>query len=233
MNRVAETKFPAGQLPGNFTLPSVASEAEQATPPQRCALPAEKHDHAKELDPSNSSDALPRNIFCFPGIARCRGLIKLFGENRGCTPEFGVPGKVPLNGGKTDTTEIDMQFGGSFVEAKLTEANFTAKSKTRVALYRDFEKVFEAAQLPQSADTYMNYQLVRNVLAAFAHGRDFVLVCDARRPDLLRSWWDVMRSIKLTEVRSRCHFVLWQELAAELPQRIVSFLAEKYGIFAL
>lgn len=200
--------------------------------PRRRALPVEKRRQAKELDSCNSSDALLMNVFCFPEVARFPRVFRLFGQESGCVPEFGVPGMVPRIGGEIDDTEIDMQLAGSFVEAKLTEADFTAKRKAHVELYRDFEAVFEATALPQDGDNYMNYQLIRNVLAAFAHKREFVLLCDSRRTDLLQSWSEVMRCIKVPELRSRCRVVLWQELAAELPGELRAFLAEKYGIQA-
>jgi hypothetical protein len=99
-----------------------------------------------------------------------------------------------------------------------------------VETYRDFKEVFEAPALPQSDNEYFNYQLIRYVLAAFAYDTTFVLICDARRPDLLRTWWDVTRCIKPLALRSRCHFVLWQEVAAAAPDEVREFLREKYGI---
>lgn len=194
------------------------------------ALPAEKRSQAKEVDSSSSSDALLMNVFCYPKIEKRYALARLFGQSVLPLPEFGVPGRVPFVGGETDTTEIDMRLGEILIEAKLTEPDFTRKSKAHVETYRDFKEVFEASALPQSDDEYFNYQLIRYVLGAFAHDTEFFLICDARRPDLLRSWWDVMRSIKPLALRSRCHFVLWQEIAAAVPDEVREFLGEKYGI---
>ena len=84
--------------------------------------------------------------------------------------------------------------------------------------------------LPHGADTYQGYQLIRNVLAATAHGYHFILLCDARRPDLLHEWWNVHGAIRHTEVRSRCAFLLWQEVAAEAPEPLRTFLEVKYGL---
>lgn len=198
--------------------------------PKSQALPADKQGQAKELDSSNSSDTLLMNVFCYPGIEKCHSLARLFGQTTLSAAEFGVSGHVPLVGGETDTTKIDMRLEGLLIEAKLTEPDFTSKSKARVATYRDFEAVFEASALPQDDDEYFNYQLIRNVLAAFACGSAFFLICDARRPDLLRSWWEVVRSIKLLELRSRCNLVLWQEIAVAAPAEIREFLREKYGM---
>jgi len=197
---------------------------------QRKALPPEQRTQANELDSSNSSDALLMNIFCNPEAIKGSPLAELFGQTKLPRPEFGAPGCVPFSNGSTDTTEIDMRLGNILVEAKLTEADFTAKPKVHVERYRDFKEVFEVSVLPQSNDEYFNYQLIRNVLSAYAHGTSFFLICDARRPDLLRSWWNVMRSIKATELRLRCQFVLWQEIAVTVPDEMRKFLEEKYGI---
>lgn len=225
-------------LHGNFLVPSYKAILDHQRWRSRLkkshqrskALPLEKRSQAKELDSSNSSDALLMNVFCYPKIEKCRALARLFGQSVLPLPGFGVPAHVPLVSGKTDTTEIDMRLGQILIEAKLAEPDFTKKSKAHVETYRDFREVFEASALPQSDDEYFNYQLIRYVLAAFAHDAAFFLICDARRPDLLRSWWDVMRSIKPLALRSRCHFVLWQEIAAVAPDKIRGFLREKYGI---
>jgi hypothetical protein len=197
---------------------------------QSKALPIGKRGQAAELDSCNSSDALLMNIFCNPKASRASPLAKLFGQGKLPRPEFGVEGRVPLSNGEKDATEIDMQLGNLFVEAKFTEADFTDKPKVHAERYRDFKEVFELSALPQNNDAYFNYQLIRNILAAYAHGAAFFLMCDARRPDLLRSWWNVMRCIKPVQLRLRCHFVLWQEIADALPVGLQKFLEEKYGI---
>ena len=194
------------------------------------ALPPERHSQAKELDSCNSSDALLMNIFCYPGIKRCRRLASLFDQSVLPQAEFGVLARNPFTDGRADRTEVDMRLGKTLVEANLTEPDFTSKSKTHVRTYRDFEGVFDVAVLPQNDKMFFNYQLIRNVLAAFVHDAVFILVCDGRRPDLLRSWWNVMRAVKSPEMRSRCDFVLWQEIADVVPDEIREFLMEKYSI---
>ena len=68
---------------------------------------------AKELDSSNSSDALLMNCFCFPGavprIMKGLGL----SESMGLTglPEFGVTAKLPKTQNRQDATELDMRIG--------------------------------------------------------------------------------------------------------------------------
>lgn len=79
---------------------------------------------------------------------------------------------------------------------------------------------------------YAGYQLIRNVLAAYAQGASFCVVHDARRPDLREAWFSVMAAVKCAEMRVRLKVLTWQELAALLPQELQEFLDEKYGIVA-
>jgi hypothetical protein len=79
---------------------------------------------------------------------------------------------------------------------------------------------------------YASYQLIRNVLAAYAHGCSFCLMHDARRPDLREAWFQVMAAVKSAEMRVRLKVVTWQELAAALPEGLQAFLDWKYGIAA-
>jgi hypothetical protein len=77
---------------------------------------------------------------------------------------------------------------------------------------------------------FAGYQLIRNVLAAYAHGCSFCLMHDARRPDLREAWFQVMAAVKSAEMRVRLKVVTWQELAAVLPEGLQAFLDWKYGI---
>ena len=196
---------------------------------QRRALPEDRQADAKELDSSNSWDALLMNCFCYPGAAE-----RIFQD---CLPsmptgqvEFGVAGKVPLRNGVFDKTELDMRAGKVIFESKLTEANFTSKRRTIVEAYRDLFDVFDVGLLPQDGNGYDSYQLIRNVLAAVAYGYHFILLCDGRRPDLLRQWWEVHAAIRSFDLRARTHFLLWQEVAGACPAPLRDFLREKYGL---
>jgi hypothetical protein len=60
--------------------------------------------------------------------------------------------------------------------------------------------------------------------------RRFVVLLDARRPDLLREWWVIHSAIRSSELRSRCGFVFWQEIASAAPDDLRAFLDEKYGL---
>jgi hypothetical protein len=79
---------------------------------------------------------------------------------------------------------------------------------------------------------YAHYQLIRNVLAAHAHGCSFCVIHDERRPDLREAWFEVMAAVKSAGMRVRLKVLTWQELAALLPEGLQEFLDRKYGIVA-
>ncbi|MFZ0742848.1 MAG: hypothetical protein WAM85_00485 [Terracidiphilus sp.] len=79
---------------------------------------------------------------------------------------------------------------------------------------------------------YASYQLIRNVLGAFAHGCCFCVIHDQRRPDLREAWFQVMAAVKPVAARVSLKVLTWQELAAVLPEQLQRFLDLKYGIVA-
>jgi hypothetical protein len=169
------------------------------------------------------------NCFCYP-TAAAQIFGRLLPSLTAGQPEFGVPGDVPLQNGSPDTTELDMRAGEVIFESKLTEVDFTERPRAHVERYRDFSEVFEVSVLPQTGLVYRGYQLIRNVLAASAHNYHFVLLCDARRPDLLREWWEVRGAIRKAPLRARCRFLFWQEVADVCPAELREFLRVKYGL---
>jgi hypothetical protein len=266
----------------------------------------------RELDSSMSSDALLMNVFCTPGVAESVTVRRVLGVEGDEPPVFGWKARVPLAGGRSDRTEVDMRLGSLLVEAKLTEGDFQTKSTAVVEGYRDFDAVFErvllsrvemaikrrreATEYPEdysqdfaengdeewflvegsekhiaggkafahsdnmdgrtnartyqlrpanSADRpglargmspssdveigYAGYQLIRNVLAAYAEGCSFCVLHDDRRPDLREAWFKVMAAVKLAELRVRLSVLTWQELAEYLPADLQEFLDWKYG----
>ncbi|HXW93084.1 MAG TPA: hypothetical protein VEK33_21220 [Terriglobales bacterium] len=195
----------------------------------RAALPRQAR-RWRELDSANSSDALLMNIFCFPGTLQRRRLFGQLGVLMPCMPEFGVKAKVPLANGHADRTEVDMRLGELLVEAKLTEADFQSAQPQLIEAYRDFLHVFHRHDLPREGKRYLSYQLLRNVLAAYANQCSVCVMVDARRPDLIEAWYAVMRCVRLTDLRLRCKIITWQELSEALPRRLQRFLEEKYGI---
>ncbi len=250
---------PEGEAHGNF-LPETyaaivgnaawAKRLKKVHTSGRTNLPRNDRGFWAELDSCNSSDALLMNVFCCPGVTQDQRVLSFLGvqADEGTAPpsantgrkdgattlgaEFGVRARVPLLDGKFDRTEVDMRLGSLLVEAKLTEADFQTREKSFVDAYRDFKKVFNRRDLPQTRERYLSYQLIRNVLAAQALDCSFCVLHDARRPDLRDAWYDVMRCVKLHDLRLRCKVLTWQELAAVLPRRLQTFLEEKYGITA-
>jgi hypothetical protein len=183
-----------------------------------------------ELDCANSSDALLMNIFCYRRTMRNPALTSLLGVVPGLAPEFGFRPHIPLRSGKTDRTEIDMKLGNLLVEAKLTETDFQTAPARMAERYRDIDEVFNRGELPQCDDTIPCYQLIRGVLAAYATGGSFCVLCDARRPDLIESWYSVMRAVTSCVLRCRLQLLTWQELTTTLPGPLRKFLVAKYGI---
>jgi hypothetical protein len=79
---------------------------------------------------------------------------------------------------------------------------------------------------------YASYQLIRNVLAAYAENCSFCVLHDERRPDLREEWFRIMAAVRSAEMRVRMKVLTWQELAAMLPGELQEFLDLKYGIVA-
>ena len=203
-------------------LMKVHSQADRALPKSDCIW--------KELDSSMSSDALLMNIFCYPGVTKRRELSLLLGTELGEVPEFGFRPRVPLASGFVERTEIDMKLSSVLFEAKLTESDFQSQNAAIVEGYRDLNDVFEVGILPRRGQEYVSYQLLRNVLAAYALELSFCVLLDARRPDLIEDWYAVMRCVRPMDLRTRCKVLTWQELAPALPSSLQCFLELKYGI---
>jgi len=186
----------------------------------------------KELDSSMSSDALLMNIFCCPHVADDPRVLGLLGIESAELPEFGWRARVPLTKGHADRTEVDMKLGDMLFEAKLTESDFQSAELAVLWGYRDFGEVFDADELPAEGGKLASYQLIRNVLAAHASDCGFCVLVDARRPDLIESWYAVLRCVRQVELRVRCKVLTWQELCEVLPEPLGEFLDTKYGIAA-
>jgi hypothetical protein len=96
----------------------------------------------------------------------------------------------------------------------------------------DSISVIDPVVFPLTAPGYASYQLIRNVLAAFASQCSFCVLHDARRPDLKEEWFRVMAAVRDVELRARLKVLTWQELSPYLPGRLQAFLDAKYGIVA-
>jgi hypothetical protein len=175
-------------------------------------------------------------------------------------PQFGVCVGAPYrpranSRAVADRTEIDLVLGNLFLEAKLTESDFQSARLNHVERYRDLEEVFDvgklprkiiaAQQLPPNVDPddptvhliarpaklrVAGYQLIRNVLAAYAAEASFCVLCDGRRHDLIEIWYWVLSAIHVSNFSWRLKLLTWQELAGSLPADLQEFLAIKYGI---
>ncbi len=185
----------------------------------------------KELDCSNSSDALLMNIFCYPQMTALPAVRALLGNESLDLPVFGFKPHSPLLAGRSDNTEIDMKLGRLLVEAKLTESDYQVADPRLVHRYPDFEAIFDSSELPMLNGRYLGYQLIRGVLAASVSQCCFCVFCDARRPDLIELWYRVMRAVRPVDLRCQLKILTWQELARALPSDLQHFLATKYGIF--
>jgi hypothetical protein len=239
---------PEGDLHGNFldvTFRAIAANdnwkrrLEKVHTQGRSSLPRGDRGKWRELDSCTSSDALLMNVFSYPSLWRDGRVAGLLGVDANARPRFGVPARVPLLEGKFDRTELDMVLAlpgddspALLVEAKLTESDFQTAPIAVVNTYRDFDDVFQRSELVRVRGHYLNYQLIRNVLAAQATGASFCVLCDARRPDLIETWYSTMRAVRPVDLRLRCKVLTWQELAAVVPNRLQTFLEEKYGIAA-
>jgi hypothetical protein len=186
----------------------------------------------RELDSCSSSDALLMNIFCHPKLSQSGKLSAFLSVESKAPLCFGYKAKVPLVSGRFDRTEIDLRLGELLVEAKLTENDFRSARLQTLLTYRDLSEVFHYEDLPRRDDSYDSYQLIRNVLAAHALNCSFCLLVDARRPDLIDDWYQVMKCVKLLELRTRLRIATWQELARVTTPQVTRFLASKYGISA-
>jgi hypothetical protein len=131
----------------------------------------------------------------------------------------------------TDRTEIDLRLGNLFLEAKLTESNFQTATLRLIERYRDLETVFDLTRLPlKPTGVLQGYQLIRNVLAAFASDASFCVLCDARRRDLVEIWYSVLSAVHSPTFATRLKLLTWQELSTTLPPDLQQFLEAKYGI---
>jgi hypothetical protein len=101
---------------------------------------------------------------------------------------------------------------------------------------KDLARAFQAEIVARAREAepaeagYAGYQLIRNVLAAYAECYSFCVLHDERRPDLREAWFQVMAAVKSAEMRVRCKVLTWQELASMVPGPLQEFLDRKYGI---
>jgi len=190
-----------------------------------------KHTHFTqnilEMQSCNSSDALLMNIFCHPKIRLWKGVSKLLKVNMDNGIEFGWQG-VGFSNELSHKTEIDMKIGNRLFEAKLTEKDFTAKPIGIVENYDGFDDVFDKTLLLKKDNEYPNYQLIRNILAAYKNECFFTLLVDESRIDLIRSLQVTQMAIKIGDLRKQIDFITWQEIASVCGKDLKNYLENKY-----
>ncbi|MCH9662361.1 MAG: hypothetical protein K0U66_01715 [Gammaproteobacteria bacterium] len=195
-----------------------------------------KGESVKEMQSSNSSDALLMNIFCYPKLFKWKGVRDLFLENKieiddrkidfGCKPNVS-------KGKEQEKTEIDMVIGNTFFEAKLTESDFTSKEIEKVEKYDCLYGVFDKDKLPKhktDKNKYESYQIIRNFLAAHQGKKQHRLLCDERRGDLVRAYYEIVGAIKIDDFKEKVGVIFWQEIAKKCGEPLKTFLLEKYGL---
>lgn len=182
-----------------------------------------------EMQSSNSSDALLMSIFCHPKISSWKSILNLFNIDQ-LNPEFGFKAKLPKLNGSKDRTEIDIAFEDIFAEAKLTEDDFTEKEISAVQEYQGISDFFDMDSLPVRDGKYLNYQIIRNLLAARHWKKRHFLLCDERRSDLARSYYETVLCVTDNNYRNKCRIVFWQEIYRSAGDSLKQFLYEKYGI---
>lgn len=189
-----------------------------------------------ELQSSNSSDALAMSVFCHPKIKTWKGISNLFEIDVLKEIEFGYKAKIHKVVNQQiveDSTEVDVLINKNIVcECKLTEEGFTEKEIIIVESYKEFGNVFHTEMLKKNKLNYINYQLIRNILAANQIQGRFFLICDMRRPDLAKKFYQTIRCIKdeYKTLRNNCEIIYWQEIANASGKDLKDFLALKYGI---
>lgn len=210
--------------PASFT--AISKHADWLS---RTMKPHQNVANVMEMQSSNSSDALLMNIFCHPMLASWKGVADILGFEP-VNPTFGFKALVEKEDTNGDTTEIDMAIGNHFVEAKLTEEDFTDKDVAEVQKYKSFSLHFHTDFLPIHNDRYQNYQIIRNLLAAIQHEKRHMLLCDERRPDLARRYMETVCCLQDQQLRRSCRVVFWQEVQRACGQDLGSFLHSRYGI---
>jgi hypothetical protein len=195
----------------------------------RAQKPHQNLPDMREMQSSNSSDALLMNIFCHPKLISWKGVFEVLGF-RPENPTFGFKALIEKKGTDGDKTEIDMVIDNYFIEAKLTEADFTKKKVVEVNKYRNLDQHFHSNILPVRNGCYQHYQIIRNLLAAIQHKKQHMLLCDERRPDLVRSYMDVVCCLRDQHIRKTCRIVFWQEVQRACGKSLGLFIQSRYGI---
>ncbi len=127
------------------------------------------------------------------------------------------------------STEFAEEFTQEYEETGVVSADEAGA----IAAQFQSELVAQTEALAPREMRYQGYQLIRNVLAAHAHGASFCVIHDERRPDLREAWFRILRAVRRPQMRTRLKVLTWQELAGAVPGYLRAFLGAKYGIEAV
>lgn len=180
----------------------------------------------KEMQSSNSSDALLMNFFAHPKIKEWKSLRVLISIDQSDNIEFGW---YPVFANETTThkTEIDMKIGNSIFEAKLTEKDFTQKDLKVVLTYSNIQNIIDLKDFTNN-NIVSNYQLIRNLLTAEKYNFKFNLLIDESRTDLIREFYKVKSAIKVKSLQDNFNFLTWQEISNSVGLDLKNYITEKY-----
>jgi hypothetical protein len=179
----------------------------------------------KEMQSSNSSDALLMNFFAYPRIKEWKSLRDLISINQSDNIEFGW--NPIFENEKNHKTEIDMKIGASIFEAKLIEEDFTKKELEVVLAYQNIKNIIDLDALTNN-NIVSNYQLIRNLLTADKHKCKFNLLLDETRIDLIREFYKVKSAIKNKTLSYNFNFITWQEISTCVGFELKNYITEKY-----
>lgn len=179
----------------------------------------------KEMQSSNSSDALLMNFFAHPKIKEWKSLRDLISINESDNIEFGWDPEFENE--KNRKSEIDMRIGDSIFEAKLTESDFTQKKIQVVLTYSDVESTIDLQSLTND-NIVSNYQLIRNLLAAKKYNYKFNVLIDETRTDLIREFYKMKNAIKIKSLADNFNFFTWQEIADCVGADLKNYIIKKY-----
>jgi hypothetical protein len=76
-----------------------------------------------------------------------------------------------------------------------------------IETYDDFHKVFDCWFLITKDNRVNNYQLIRNILAAYKYDLAFPVLLDSSRIDSIKEVMIIMQSIKQNEMKNRVNFL--------------------------
>ena len=73
-----------------------------------------------------------------------------------------------------------------------------------------------------------NYQLIRNILAAYKYELSFNILIDSSRIDLIRELFNTVKAIKISKLACRVNFITWQEISNKITKDLREYIEAKY-----